>query len=55
MFEEEEKSTQPVMSLRVAGQGGINEKIPDGTLIESRLRKSEQSDKWSFCLTAGKI
>src|SRR3982074_1892060 len=22
---------------------------------ESRLRKSEQGDKWSFCLTAGKI
>src|SRR5213596_3084290 len=23
--------------------------------IESRLRKSEQGDKWNFCLTAGKI
>src|SRR5947207_2256431 len=23
--------------------------------ILSRLRKSEQGDKWSFCLTAGKI
>src|SRR5712671_6110236 len=22
---------------------------------KSRLRKSEQGDKWSFCLTAGKI
>src|SRR5260370_11221553 len=22
---------------------------------QSRLRKSEQGDKWSFCLTAGKI
>src|ERR1700758_4978129 len=25
------------------------------TLGQSWLRKSEQSDKWSFCLTAGKI
>src|SRR6266481_1204518 len=24
-------------------------------LPQSRLRKSEQGDKWSFCLTAGKI
>ena len=24
-------------------------------LAKSRLRKSEQGDKWSFCLTAGKI
>ena len=23
--------------------------------VESRLRKSEQGDKWSFCLTAGKM
>jgi hypothetical protein len=22
---------------------------------ESRLRKSEQDDKWSFCLTAGTL
>src|SRR5206468_1402573 len=28
--------------------------VPPGPQ-KSRLRKSEQGDKWSFCLTAGKI
>ena len=27
----------------------------EGAVCKSRFRKSEQGDKWSFCLTAGKI
>jgi hypothetical protein len=32
--------------------GGLGD---DSSLIKSRLRKSEQVDKWSFCLTAGTL
>src|SRR5260370_40643318 len=33
----------------------VDSDFGDDCGYESRLRKSEQGDKWSFCLTAGKI
>src|SRR6266404_2164690 len=36
-------------------QGAKNSRQNTRTPAESRLRKSEQGDKWNFCLTAGKI
>ena len=48
--------TVPRMSIRTSSAHAVNGVSSVMAIFyESRLRKSAQGDKWSFCLTAGKI
>jgi hypothetical protein len=48
-------SLHRVVRYSTMANEGISLRLRDEAGVESRLRKSAQDDKWSFCLTAGTL